>query len=59
MSRIVLAGGFVHGNPSLVASITSMAGLFGMSVETAPWPGYAGALGAALLAAGMETEAKS
>ena len=57
MSRVVLAGGFVHGNPSLVASITSMAALFGLSVETAPWPAYAGALGAALAAAGSGTEA--
>ena len=52
LSRIVLAGGFVHHNERLATSITSMAGLFGMAVEVAPWPGYAGALGAALVAAG-------
>ncbi len=52
LSRIVLAGGFVHNNERLATSIASMAGLFGMAVEVAPWPGYAGALGAALVAAG-------
>jgi type II pantothenate kinase len=56
MSRVVLAGGFAQGNPQLVASITSMAALFGLSVETAPWPAYAGALGAALAAAELNTE---
>jgi type II pantothenate kinase len=51
LQRVVLAGGFAHGNPQLVASITSMAGLFGMMVETVASPAYAGALGAALVAA--------
>ena len=55
--RIVLAGGFAHGNPSLVASITSMAALFGVSVEVAPVPGFAGAIGAALVAADTEIHA--
>lgn len=49
--RVVLAGGFAHSNPTLVASITSMAALFGVTVELAPVPGFAGALGAALVAA--------
>ena len=49
--RIVLAGGFVHGNPLLVASITSMAALFGVTVEVAPVPGFVGAIGAAFVAA--------
>jgi len=49
--RIVLAGGFAHGNPALVASMTSMAMLFGVAVELAPSPGFAGAIGAALVAA--------
>ncbi len=49
--RVVLAGGFAHCNPTLVASITSMAALFGVTVELAPVPGFAGALGAALVAA--------
>ena len=49
--RVVLAGGFAHGNPALVASITSMAMLFGVAVELAPSPGFAGAIGAALVAA--------
>ena len=51
MRRIVVAGGFAHGNPSLVASMTSMAGLFGVSVEVTTAPGFAGAIGAALAAA--------
>ncbi len=51
MQRIVLVGGFAHNNPRLVTSVTGMAGLFGMAVELTPWPGYAGALGAALAAA--------
>ena len=59
MSRVVLAGGFVHGNAALVGSIASMAALFGLSVETAPWPAYAGALGAALIAAEKRMEATS
>jgi type II pantothenate kinase len=49
--RIVLAGGFAHGNPALVAAITSMAALFGVAVQVAPAPGFAGAIGAALVAA--------
>ncbi|MHB8375535.1 MAG: hypothetical protein ACYDEB_01070 [Dehalococcoidia bacterium] len=48
--RIVLAGGFVHNNPALVASLTSMIGRFGVEVEAAPAPGFAGAVGAALAA---------
>lgn len=55
--RIVLAGGFVHGNPFLVASITSMAALFGVSVEATPAPGFAGAIGAAFAAAETEIHA--
>ncbi len=49
--RIVLAGGFAHGNPALVTSISTMATLFGVAVELAPSPGFAGAIGAALVAA--------
>lgn len=59
MSRAVLAGGFAHGNVALTGSIASMAALFGLSVETAPWPLYAGALGAALIATEKRTEATS
>ncbi len=51
LPRIVLAGGFGHNNPKLVSSIMAMAGLFGVGVETIPAPGFAGALGAALIAA--------
>lgn len=51
LKRIVLAGGFAHNNPALVASITAMAALFGVQVRTVPAPGFAGAIGAALIAA--------
>jgi len=51
LSRLVLCGGFVHNNPRLVESMAHMAGLFGLAVETVPAPGYAGAIGAALVAA--------
>lgn len=51
LRRVVLAGGFAHSNPALVSSITSMAALFGVSVELAPVPEFVGALGAALVAA--------
>jgi type II pantothenate kinase len=54
--RLVLAGGFVHNNRLLVASMTQMAGLFGLDVDVAPSPGYAGALGAALAAAARTGE---
>jgi type II pantothenate kinase len=50
--RIVVAGGFAHNNAVLVSAISSMCGLFGVSVETVAAPGYAGAIGAALVAAG-------
>ena len=50
INRIVLCGGFVHHNPRLVESIAHMAGLFGNAVEQVPHPGYAGAIGAALIA---------
>ncbi|MEX2247560.1 MAG: hypothetical protein WEC75_12850 [Dehalococcoidia bacterium] len=50
VDRVVLAGGFAHGNPALVASLSAMAGMFGLAVDLAPSPGYAGAVGAALIA---------
>lgn len=50
-SRIVLCGMFVHDNPALVASITGMLALFGSPADVVPNPGYAGAIGAALIAA--------
>jgi type II pantothenate kinase len=49
--RIVVAGGFAHNNPTLTRSIASMCGLFGVTVDVVPSPGYAGAVGAALIAA--------
>ncbi|MDE3095301.1 MAG: hypothetical protein KGK07_04775 [Chloroflexota bacterium] len=50
MPYVLLAGGFVHQNPTLVAALTSMAAMFGVRAEAAPWPGFAGAVGAALAA---------
>lgn len=50
IERIVLAGGFAHGNARLVESIAFMAGLFGVSTHVVRAPGYAGAVGAALIA---------
>jgi type II pantothenate kinase len=48
--RVVVCGGFAHNNERLVESLTSMAGMFGVAVDVCPQPGYAGAVGAALLA---------
>ncbi len=50
LPRLVLAGGFAHENAALVTSITSMAGLFGVHVDVTPHAGFAGAIGAAILA---------
>ncbi len=50
VAHIVLAGGFVHSNPALLSSLTAMIGMFGVSAEVTPSPGFAGAVGAALLA---------
>ena len=51
LRRVVLTGGFAHSNPELIASMTSMTALFGVTTELAPAPGFAGAIGAALVAA--------
>lgn len=51
LKRLVLTGGFAHSNPLLIASITTMAALFGVTTEVAPAPAFAGAIGAALVAA--------
>jgi activator of 2-hydroxyglutaryl-CoA dehydratase len=48
--RIVLAGGFVHDNAALADSMTAMVRLFGMQLDVTPHPGFAGAIGAALIA---------
>lgn len=50
LRRIVLAGGFAHDNDALTSSIAAMAALFGMRVDVAPHAGYAGAIGAGLIA---------
>lgn len=52
VGRIVLAGGFAHNNSALIASIAQMTAMFGVPAEVAPVPGYAGAIGAAIIAAG-------
>lgn len=49
--RIVLAGGFAHGNAHLAESIAAMTRMFGIETQCGPWPGFAGALGAAMIAA--------
>lgn len=49
--RVVLAGGFVHNNAALVASLTEMIGRFGVRAEAAPVAGFVGAIGAAIVAA--------
>ncbi len=51
LRRLVLVGGFAQDNAPLVASITGMAGMFGIAAEVVPLPGFAGAIGAALIAA--------
>ena len=51
LDTMVLCGGFVHGNDALVQSIAFMSGLFGVKVELCPQPGFAGAVGALVLAA--------
>lgn len=51
---LVLAGGFTHENPALIGSIAAMATLFGVTVTVAPHPGFAGAVGAALMACKQE-----
>ena len=48
--HVVLAGGFAHENEALVASITAMLRLFGFTSDVAPHGGFAGAIGAALMA---------
>lgn len=51
LDAMVLCGGFAHEDPLLVASITFMCGLFGVKTELCPQPGFAGAVGALLMAA--------
>ncbi|HEX5480868.1 MAG TPA: hypothetical protein VFY79_14220 [Dehalococcoidia bacterium] len=49
--RVVLAGGFVHNNATLVASLAEMIGRFGVRADAAPAAGFVGAIGAAIVAA--------
>jgi pantothenate kinase len=49
--RLVLAGGFVHGNGALASGIIEMAQRFRIETCVAPEPGFAGAIGAAAVAA--------
>jgi type II pantothenate kinase len=50
LRQVVLCGGFVHANTPLVASMKDMLRLFGLECDVAPHAGFAGALGAALIA---------
>jgi type II pantothenate kinase len=50
ITRLALCGGFVHQNQPLADSVTFMAGLFGVKVDVVRQPGFAGAIGALLLA---------
>jgi type II pantothenate kinase len=59
LDTIVLAGGFAQDNAALVTSITAMVGLFGMRTVVSPAPGFAGALGAAMLALRERSDAAS
>lgn len=51
LTRLVVAGGFAHNNNVMMQMFGKIAGMFGISVETVAAPGYAGAIGAALIAA--------
>jgi type II pantothenate kinase len=49
--RLVPVGGFVHDNTPFVEAFERMAMMFGVIVEQVPAPGFAGAIGAAILGA--------
>jgi type II pantothenate kinase len=51
LSRLVVGGGFAHNNPTLMAMLVKIAWMFGIKAEAVAAPGYAPAIGAALLAA--------
>lgn len=51
LPRVVVAGGFVHNNPSMLEMFIKIAGMFGIRAEAVTAPGYAPAIGAALIAA--------
>lgn len=51
LTRIVVAGGFAHNNEAMMSMFKKIAGMFGISVDIVSAPGYAGAIGAALIAA--------
>jgi pantothenate kinase len=51
---VVLTGGFAHLNPALVESISAMARLFGVTASVVPHAGFAGAIGAAMMACRQE-----
>lgn len=59
LREVVLAGGFVHGNEALSASLSAMIRMFGLSVAVSPAPGYAGAVGAAFIACQTKEGARS
>lgn len=56
INRIVFCGGFIHNNQMLTAGLAEMASRFGHEVEVVRMPGYAGAIGAALIASEQSTD---
>lgn len=54
--EVVIAGGFAHANDALVTSMDAMLSLFGVRVHVTPHAGFAGAIGAALMASGQQQE---
>lgn len=57
LARVVVGGGFAHNNSMMMDAFIKIAWMFGIKAEAVPAPGYAGAIGAALIAA--ETPARS
>ena len=51
LQRVVVGGGFAHNNPTMMEMFTKIAWLFGIAAEAVPAPGYAPAIGAALISA--------
>jgi type II pantothenate kinase len=51
LSRVVVGGGFAHNNPVMMEMFVKIAWMFGIKTESVAAPGYAPAIGAALLAA--------
>ena len=50
LSRVVVGGGFAHNNPTMMEMFIKIAWMFGIKAESVTAPGYAPAIGAAILA---------